>query len=72
MVSHPETGSDSPIGSDRDRGRDSGYLFWKKKRKKEKWVGGWGIVVNPTGTKVVCFSRFLLRLSLPLMFAASF
>ena len=24
MVSHPETGSDSPIGSDRDRGRDKG------------------------------------------------
>ena len=23
MVSHPETGSDSPVGSDRDRGRDS-------------------------------------------------
>ena len=23
MVSHPETGSDSPIGSDRDRGRHS-------------------------------------------------
>ena len=23
MVSHPETGSDSPIGSDQDRGRDS-------------------------------------------------
>ena len=22
MVSHPETGLDSPIGSDRDRGRD--------------------------------------------------
>ena len=22
MVSHPETGPDSPIGSDRDRGRD--------------------------------------------------
>ena len=22
MVSHPETGSDSPIESDRDRGRD--------------------------------------------------
>ena len=22
MVSHPETGSDSPIGSDRNRGRD--------------------------------------------------
>ena len=22
MVSHPETSSDSPIGSDRDRGRD--------------------------------------------------
>ena len=23
MVSHPENGSDSPIGSDQDRGRDS-------------------------------------------------
>ena len=23
MVSHPETSSDSPIGSDRDRGRDT-------------------------------------------------
>ena len=23
MVSHPETGSDSPIGSDQDRGRDT-------------------------------------------------
>ena len=34
--------------------------------------GGKEIAVNPTGTKVVCFSRFLLRLSLPLMFAASF
>ena len=26
MVSHPETGSDSPIGSDQDRGRDRGTL----------------------------------------------
>ena len=26
MVSHPETGSDSPIGSDRDRGRDTESL----------------------------------------------
>ena len=25
MVSHPETGSDSPIGSDRDRGRDTHF-----------------------------------------------
>ena len=24
MVSHPETGSDSPIGSDQDRGRGRG------------------------------------------------
>ena len=24
MVSHPETGSDSPIGLDRDWGRDTG------------------------------------------------
>ena len=28
MVSHPETGSDSPIGSDRDRGRDNYFRFW--------------------------------------------
>ena len=26
MVSHPENGSDSPIGSDRDRGRDRAPL----------------------------------------------
>ena len=26
MVSHPETGSYSPIGSDRDRGRDRVHL----------------------------------------------
>ena len=26
MVSHPEIGSDSPIGSDRDRGRDNSPL----------------------------------------------
>ena len=26
MVSHPETGSDSPIGSDRDRGRDNDHI----------------------------------------------
>ena len=31
MVSHPETGSDSPIGSDQDRGRDrfSEELPWR-------------------------------------------
>ena len=32
MVSHPETGSDSPIGSDRDRGRDKArygtFFIW--------------------------------------------
>ena len=29
MVSHPETGSDSPIGSDRDRGRDiESFIFF--------------------------------------------
>ena len=26
MVSHPETGSDSPIGSDRGRGRDKSHF----------------------------------------------
>ena len=30
MVSHPETGSDSPIGSDRDRGRDKKHRVIKK------------------------------------------
>ena len=29
MVSHPETCSDSPIGSDRDRGRVNTLLFTK-------------------------------------------
>ena len=30
MVSHPETGSDSPIESDQDRGRDNEAIgdFW--------------------------------------------
>ena len=27
MVSHPENSSDSPIGSDRDRGRDKGRVY---------------------------------------------
>ena len=27
MVSHPETGSDWPIGSDRDRGPDNVFFF---------------------------------------------
>ena len=30
MVSHPETGSDSPIGSDQDRGRDTGSRIYEK------------------------------------------
>ena len=30
MVSHPETGSDSPIGSDRGRGRDNYDMVAKK------------------------------------------
>ena len=28
MVSHPENGSDSPIGSNRDRGRDNVSPTW--------------------------------------------
>ena len=28
MVSHPETGSDSPIGSDLDRGRDTYSIMY--------------------------------------------
>ena len=31
MVSHPENGSDSPIGSNRDRGRDNdNALKWSR------------------------------------------
>ena len=33
MVSHPETGSDSPIGSDRDRGRDKNCPIFKEINK---------------------------------------
>ena len=38
MVSHPETSSDSPIGSDRDRGRDTGNMCctWSMEKKKEE------------------------------------
>ena len=49
-----------------------------KERRKKIWGGGGGgegegrIAVNPIGTKVVCFFRFLLRVSLSLMFAALF
>ena len=28
MVPHPETGSDSPIGSNRDRGRDKSLILY--------------------------------------------
>ena len=37
MVSHPETGSDSPIGSDRDRGRDTKCegVGWDSSREHE-------------------------------------
>ena len=35
MVSHPENGSDSPIGSDRDRGRDTTELVKKCKTYQE-------------------------------------
>ena len=34
MVSHPDTGSDSPIGSDQDRGRDNCRM--KKDKKLEQ------------------------------------
>ena len=34
MVSHPETGSDSPIGSDRDWGRDK---VFEKMPKPLSW-----------------------------------
>ena len=36
MVSHPQNGSDSPIGSDRDRGRDKS--FWLDALNL-KWLG---------------------------------
>ena len=34
MVSHPETGSDSPIGSDRDRGRDKEIRLLRVRRHR--------------------------------------
>ena len=34
MVSHPETGSDLPIGSNRDRGRDKGYAEYRHRQGK--------------------------------------
>ena len=34
MVSHPETGSDSPIGSDRDRGHDTDCLEIQRNSSK--------------------------------------
>ena len=43
MVSHPETGSDSPIGSDRDRGRDTlalGIRLLCKKQETKRIEGG--------------------------------
>ena len=40
MVSHPETGSDSPIGSDRDRGRDKPtFSFHLKASRVGPWIG---------------------------------
>ena len=39
MVSHPETGSDSPIGSDRDRGHDRGVVSALDLRAAEDPVG---------------------------------
>ena len=43
MVSHPETGSDSPIGSDRDRGRDrstmeSEFIALDKAGEEAEWL----------------------------------
>ena len=37
MVSHPETGSDLPIGSDRDRGRDSFRGLTGSQRTPRNW-----------------------------------
>ena len=36
MVSHPETGSDSPIRSDRDRGRDRRRAVPEETRKPQR------------------------------------
>ena len=35
MVSHPETDSDQPIGSDRESGRDTSKRKRKEKEKKK-------------------------------------
>ena len=36
MVSHPETSSDSPIESDRDRGRDSTEVLNRECRRTKQ------------------------------------
>ena len=53
MVSHPETGSDSPIGSNRDRGRDILHLYvtqrasWKSEQDTViVWVHATNILNN--------------------------
>ena len=37
MVSHPENGSDSPIGSDRNRGRDMRSADLYRTRSADLW-----------------------------------
>ena len=58
-------------GKEERRKRDSldpgGVVFLILKRTSYRFEG-----VDPIGTKFVCFSHFLLLLSLPLMFAALF
>ena len=46
MVSHPETGSDSPIGSDRESGRDNdnsedGWLDFFLLEEEGYWATVW-------------------------------
>ena len=51
MVSHPETGLDSPIGSDRDRGRDIISL-------KRQLNSHFAIIANLSQNCFTCKSNF--------------
>ena len=48
MVSHPETGSDSPIGSDRDRGHDNAFPI--KQSDQILGIGHRDIIHHGSGT----------------------
>ena len=85
MVSHPENGSDSPIGSDRDRGRDNIDFYLLENSKEFRKSFFLHCLLNPLwkwdcrGVSFHLFLLFLLTdflrlliLHLPLCFCSPF